>query len=252
MVSLMALEAANARRWAVARLLASREGLFANTAHRLVAAKSRYQAVSKRTGVPWWVIAVIHEREASQNWHTQLGQGDPLNAKSTHVPAGRGPFATWEDGAVDALMNCAPYTGRTKDWSPGATLMQLERYNGTGYAARGLPSPYIWAGTDQYKSGKYVADGVFDPDVVDRQLGCAGLLLAMGELDAEVKAAMHQTGPAPAAAPKPSTKPAAGAAAGTGAVVVAHHLNLGVPATIALVLAAVAAAVLVAHFWKKS
>jgi hypothetical protein len=59
----------------------------------------------------------------------------------------------------------------------------LEQYNGLGYATRGLPSPYIWSGTDQYAKGKYVRDGVFDSNVVDSQLGCAGLILAMMQID---------------------------------------------------------------------
>ncbi len=66
-------------------------------------------------------------------------------------------------------------------------LTNLERYNGLGYAARGLPSPYIWSGTEQYHAGKYVADGVFDPTEVDKQLGCAGLLLTMMGLDASIR-----------------------------------------------------------------
>lgn len=59
----------------------------------------------------------------------------------------------------------------------------LEQYNGLGYASRGRASPYIWSGTDQYVSGKYVRDGVYDPSAVDQQLGCAGLLMAMMALD---------------------------------------------------------------------
>jgi hypothetical protein len=59
-------------------------------------------------------------------------------------------------------------------------------YNGLGYANKGLPSPYVWAGTDQYTTGKYVADGVFDPNAVDRQLGCAGLLMAMQQTDSSI------------------------------------------------------------------
>ncbi|PAY04796.1 hypothetical protein CK489_35560 [Bradyrhizobium sp. UFLA03-84] len=146
-------------------------------------AKARYQTVSFKTGVPWFFIAVAHEREASQNWNTQLGQGDPLGSVSVHVPKGRGPFKTWEDGAYDALVNCAPFAARNHDWSIGGTLTMLEQYNGLGYAARGRPSPYIWSGTDQYVSGKYVRDGVYDASVVDQQLGCAGLLAAMMQLD---------------------------------------------------------------------
>jgi hypothetical protein len=59
----------------------------------------------------------------------------------------------------------------------------LEQYNGLGYASRGRASPYIWSGTDQYVSGKYVRDGVYDASAVDQQLGCAGLLMAMMALD---------------------------------------------------------------------
>lgn len=178
----MTLQEQNAARWANCHVPADKGPAFAAVAARLTApaAKARYQAVSAKTGVPWWFIAVVHEREASQNWNTQLGQGDPLNKKSTHVPKGRGPFATWEDGAYDALVNCSPFASKNTDWSVGGALTVLEKYNGLGYYNKGVPSPYIWAGTDQYTSGKYVADGVYDPNTVDRQLGCAGLLKFMG------------------------------------------------------------------------
>lgn len=181
MTDLNALTAANAKRWVNAKL--SRD--FTPVARHLVApsAKARYQAVSGRTGVPWSAIAVIHERECSQDWMGSLAQGDPWNRVSIHVPAGRGPFRSWEEAAIDALVNCAPYAARNKDWSIGRTLTKLEQYNGLGYAARGRPSPYVWSGTDQYNAGKYVRDGVYDPNVVDSQPGCAGLLMAMMALD---------------------------------------------------------------------
>jgi lysozyme family protein len=183
MADIAALIAANQRRFAVARLLTAKGGAFRATARRLVAERDRYQRVARMTGVPWYVIAVIHEREASQRWDASIAQGDPWNHVSTHVPRGRGPFASWEEAAVDALVNCAPYAARNKDWSVGGTLTKLEEYNGLGYASRGRPSPYVWSGTDQYVSGKYIRDGVYDPDTVDSQLGCAGLLLAMMWLD---------------------------------------------------------------------
>jgi len=181
MTDLIALKAANVSRWASVVLTRN----FTPVARALVAAEARqrYQAVSAETGVPWCFVAVAHEREASQNWKTQLGQGDPLDRVSVHDPAGRGPFRSWEEGAIDALANCHPYAARNKDWTIGGTLTMLEQYNGLGYASRGVPSPYLWSGTDQYKSGKYVRDGVFDPNAVDQQLGCAGLLTAMMALD---------------------------------------------------------------------
>jgi len=186
MTDLGKLKSLNTARWLKARINPDHGTQFLDVARRLISAKASYQQVSVQTGVPWWFIAVVHEREASQNWHSSLAQGDPWNEVSVHVPAGRGPFSSWEEAAVDALVNCAPFAARNKDWSIGGTLTMLEEYNGLGYANRGIASPYVWSGTNQYTSGKYVRDGVFDPDVVDRQLGCAGLLLAMKSLDSSV------------------------------------------------------------------
>lgn len=192
MANLADLKVKNAARWANAKLTRGPE--FVPAAKRLVAAKVRYQVVEARTGVPWVFIAVTHQRESSQNWTRSLAQGDPIDRVSTHVPAGRGPFASWEDAAYDALVNCGPYTARNKDWSIGGMLTKLEEYNGLGYFRRGISSPYIWSGTDQYSRGKYVRDGVFDPDEIDKQLGCAGLILAMMQLDSSIK---FESGPAP-------------------------------------------------------
>jgi lysozyme family protein len=183
MTDLVALKVANAKRWQNAKI--TRGSTFATVAKHLTApdAKARYKAVEARTGVPWPFIAVAHERESSQDWTASLAQGDPWNRVSVHVPAGRGPFISWDDAAVDALMNCSPFAARNKDWTIGGTLTMLEQYNGLGYASRGRPSPYIWSGTDQYVSGKYVRDGVYDPNAIDQQLGCAGLLMAMMQID---------------------------------------------------------------------
>ncbi len=185
MIDFAALKTANAQRWANARLTRD----FSSAAERLVAAKARvrYQKVAAKTGVPWHVIAAIHERECSQDWSCSLAQGDPWCKPSVHVPIGRGPFKSWEDAATDALVNCPPYAARNTDWSVGGTLTKLEEYNGLGYAARGKPSPYVWSGTDQYRSGKFVRDGIYDPNAVDNQLGCAGLLRAMMILDPTVE-----------------------------------------------------------------
>ncbi len=203
MTDLAALGRANAKRWADAKPIRN----FTSVAKRLIApnAKVRYETVSRQTGVPWPVIAVIHERECSQDWTRSLAQGDPWDRISVHVPAGRGPFRSWEDAAIDALNNCAPYAGRNNDWSIGVLLTVLEGYNGLGYAARGLPSPYVWAGTDQYRAGKYVRDGVYDPNAVDTQLGCAGLLMAMRALDP----ALASLGQPAESGTRPTSSPAA-------------------------------------------
>jgi len=209
-VDLVALKTANAARWAIAKPTRN----FVAIARALVApsAKARYLNVAAKTGVPWHFIAVVHEREASQSWRASLAQGDPWDKVSIHVPAGRGPFQSWEEAAVDALVNCAPHAARNSDWSPGGLLTMLEEYNGLGYAGRGLPSPYLWSGTDQYRAGKYIRDGVFSADVVDTQLGCAGLLMAMMVQDKSIDLARPVImAPAPDLVGRPIAKPAPGA-----------------------------------------
>jgi lysozyme family protein len=214
-MNVTALVAANATRWSRAHVT---RGTFDAVARRLVKEKTTYQRVEAATGVPWFVVAVIHERESSQRWDRSIAQGDPWNKVSVNVPKGRGPFKTWYDAAIDALVNCAPHASKWEDWSEGGTLTLLEQYNGLGYASKGVPSPYIWSGTDQYKSGKYIRDHVYDANVVDSQLGCAGLILAMIALDPSIEfgdpahktthvAQEHPAAPAPASKPVIQTKP---------------------------------------------
>jgi len=210
MTDLVALKAANAKRWQNAKLTRGPE--FTPVAKRLFAAKDRYKAVEARTGVPWFFIACAHQRESSQDFSTSLAQGDPWNEVSKHVPAGRGPFPSWEAAAYDALVNCAPYAAKNEDWSAGGTMTMMERYNGLGYANKGIPSPYVWSGTDQYVKGKYVADGVFNPNTVDKQLGCAGIILALMKLDPSITfekppLIAQPTKPAPVVMPPPPAAP---------------------------------------------
>ncbi len=195
----MSLVQKNQQRWESMHILPSRINEISNIAKRLTAsaAKARYQQIEKATNVPWFIIAVIHERESTQNFTRQLAQGDPLSQVSTHVPKGRGPFFNHPNdpaghdafyrGALDALIDCPPYASKWADWSPGGSLTLLVEYNGLGYENRGIPSPYIWAGSDQYSHGKYIADGVFDASVVDEQIGCAPIIKVMMQLDPTIK-----------------------------------------------------------------
>lgn len=168
----------NLDRWRAAKF--TRSTLINEQAAKIEAVRARYEAVSAKTGVPWDVIGVVHYRESSGSFAGVLHNGQKIigtGKKTTIVPKGRGPFSSWEQAAIDALMNCPPYAGKNKDWSIAGTLEILERYNGLGYRNKGLPSPYLWAGTDQYVKGKYVADGKYDPNHVDTQLGVAPVLM---------------------------------------------------------------------------
>lgn len=202
MTDLAQLKKANDARWKRAKI--TRPQLFQARAAIAYKNKARYMTIVHRlqklgSNMPddaYVFLAVTHERESSMNFNTHLGQGDPLTnkngvpIKTVHVPAGRGPFSgptAFEDAAVDALWYCAPYAAKNnKDWTISGILTYLERYNGLGYANRGVPSPYLWAGTDQYVRGKYIADGVYSATAVDSQPGCAGLLLALDAMDPDV------------------------------------------------------------------
>lgn len=138
----------------------------------------RYQTVVIGWDLPWYFVGIIHNMEADLNFTRHLHNGDKLTARTTHVPAGRPitgnpPFA-WEYSATDALKLRG--LDKITDWSLPHTLLEMELYNGAGYAHKGLPSPYLWSGSNQYIKGKYISDGHFDPEAVSNQIGAALLL----------------------------------------------------------------------------
>jgi lysozyme family protein len=144
--------------------------------------EARYEAVGTPLGIPWYFIAVIHSMESSLSFQKHLHNGDPLTARTVHVPAGRpvtgNPPFTWEESATDALT--LEGLNHVKDWTLAGTLYRIEKYNGFGYRTlHHINTPYLWSWSNQYTSGKYVADGTFDPDAVSQQGGAAVLLRRM-------------------------------------------------------------------------
>lgn len=215
-MSYEALKARNLKRWQVCRVTRR----YPSIINKILANKARYQHVQTLTGVPWFVVAVIHVRESDMKFNTQLAQGDPLGRVSTHVPRGQGPYLgkdAWERAAVRALLDTG---GKTwGDWSPGGMLTFLEKYNGLGYSQKGRPSPYVWAGTNQYTSGKYTGDGEYSSGVIDTQPGCASLIKQLG-VDLSTP---HEDTPKDAPEEDAPTKPRSMATSKTGnaAIVVA-------------------------------
>ena len=141
--------------------------------------RSRYEAIEKATGVPWYVVGIIHNMEASFSFSKHFHNGDPLTDRTIQVPAGRpkkgNPPFTWEESTIDAL-EYDKFTGRT-DWHLARILFSLERYNGFGYRKKyGGQSPYLWSCSSKFLSGRYVNDGVFDPNAESKQCG-AGIFL---------------------------------------------------------------------------
>ncbi len=143
--------------------------------------RERYQAVSTRTGVPWFVIGTTHGLEASYNFRAHLHNGDyPLNARTRQVPANRpsvwAPPSDWDSSAIDALRHTG-LAGQS-DWSLPRILHRLEAYNGFGYRSRRVASPYLWSFSNHYERGKFVADGRWSASARSQQCG-AGLLIKL-------------------------------------------------------------------------
>ena len=57
--------------------------------NKLSSQKSRYETVGNPLGIPWSMIAVIHNMECSCDFNCHLHNGDPLSDYTVHVPAGR-------------------------------------------------------------------------------------------------------------------------------------------------------------------
>ena len=170
------------RLFRTAKVRPERTALVQQIAGSLAAHKSRYERAGGPIGVPWWFVAIIHSLEASQNFHTHLHNGDPLTARTVHVPAGRPPGEppfTWVESARDALTfdGLADVGG----WSISRALFRFEGFNGFGYrkSTIAIPSPYLWSFSQHYTRGKFASDGVYDPDLVSQQCGAGVLLRTM-------------------------------------------------------------------------
>jgi lysozyme family protein len=153
-------------------------------ARQIIANKTRYQGIERATGVPWFVIGCLHMRESNGNFNTYLGNGQPLNRKTTIVPKGRGPWRSFEAGAFDALVT-VEHLDQIRNWGPEHVAYAAEKFNGFGYRhpSRNIPSPYLWGGTTVQKRGKFVRDGVYDPSVMDPQIGAMAVLKQIMALD---------------------------------------------------------------------
>ena len=157
----------------------------ANLNHaRQVALQNRsiYESVEIQTQVPWYVVAAIHVRESNGDLGCALCNGQRIigtNRKTTWTPAGRGPYATWIDSAVDALK--FEEFNKITDWSLENILRFCEAYNGRGYLLYHpkVLSPYLWSCTSNYVSGLYTRDGHFDNSMKDIQCGIAALFKAL-------------------------------------------------------------------------
>lgn len=154
---------------------------------KIISAKSRYQTIEKATGVPWNFIGCIHFMEASLNFSKCLHNGEPWNKKTTIVPKGRGPWASFEEAAIDAL-GYDKLSGKPQGyWTLAKMLEFSESYNGLGYRKKGILSPYVFAYTNlSSEMGKYVSDGVYDAKAPHNRPSVGGILLRLEQLESPV------------------------------------------------------------------
>jgi lysozyme family protein len=156
----------------------TRQEMVAQSVRRILDNRARYEAVTKATTMPWYFVAIIHGLEADFNFDSHLHNGDPLTSRTVHVPAGRPAHGTppfsWEESAIDAIA--VNRYDKWNDWSIAGMLVIWERYNGLGYRRHGINSPYVWACTDLYTKGRYVADGRFDTNAEFNHCGAVAML----------------------------------------------------------------------------
>lgn len=151
---------------------------------KILANKARYKRIADELGIPLAVIPLIETKEMASGvgkFDRYIGNGQPLNKKTTIVPKNRGPFKTWEAGVKDALITLKNYDD-IKEWTIERFLYEMERYNGFGYFNRGKESAYLWSMTLPHGrgTGKFVRDGVYDPNFIPKNIGvwaCYQLLI---------------------------------------------------------------------------
>ncbi|HZX82494.1 MAG TPA: hypothetical protein VFF19_02930 [Reyranella sp.] len=166
------------QRFDAAKVPAARQEVVAQSVRKMLGNRARYERITKPMTMPWYFLAIIHGLEADFRFDAHLHNGDPLTGRTVRVPAGRPargtPPFSWEESAMDAIA--LNRYDRWNDWSIAGMLVAWERYNGLGYRPHGIHSPYVWACTDLYAKGRYVADGRFDANAESRQCGAVAML----------------------------------------------------------------------------
>ncbi len=147
--------------------------------------RARYEQVGDPLGIPWYLVAAIHNLESSRRFDRHLHNGDRLTARTTHWPPGRPaggePPFTWEESATDALKLRRLH--QVDAWPLARVLYEAEGYNGFGYRLHHpeVLSPYLWGFSKHYDRGKYVADGTWSATARSRQCGAGSLIRRLEE-----------------------------------------------------------------------
>lgn len=157
----------------------------------LLKQKSAYQLLSNRTPnrVPVAFLMAIAYREMSGNTHCFLGNGQSLSQRTTIVPKGLGPWLQpYPENFVQGGLLALHIDGSdlVTQWSVPRAAYESEALNGWGYLGHGIPSPYVFGGTNIQQKGKYTSDGHFEL-VTDNQLGTMAIIERLFERDASLR-----------------------------------------------------------------
>ncbi len=140
--------------------------------------------IAKEADVPPEMVGAIWYREASVADGVYLHNGQPLGQPTDLEPKGISfGVDEFEEAAIHALkskgsmIHALGLNYGSLDFA--AMCAYTEGYNGWGYRMYhpAIASAYVNSGTTNYTSGKYVADGHFDEDFVDGQVGTLPIML---------------------------------------------------------------------------
>ena len=205
----------------LATMQVTNPGLVNATAVKLIkyVDEGYYADVSAEDGIPQVWMATSFERESSSNFHTSPAQGDYLWERSVHVPRGLGPYIdhtdtnpldwvqAWARAAKDAYHIDRLDTVGAANWSWERACFEGELFNGFGYRGYGINTPYLWACTNHYTSGKYVADGQYSSSARDGQIGIIPVMFRMVEIRPSLS--LSNAFPSSSSAPMPQAAPVA-------------------------------------------
>ena len=192
----------------LARMVITHEAAVTATAKKLIGFidLGRYKAGCDATGVPQIVAAASFEREAASNFRLSPAQGDPWDRVSVHVPRGEGPFQNWSGAQIRAYRIDHLDAVGAPNWSWERSCYEEELFNGFGPRNHCKHTGYLWAGTNIYAGGKYPADGVWDPNAEDEQLGVIPMMYRIMQLRPDL--ALPSAFPAAVASIAPPAPPA--------------------------------------------
>lgn len=174
----------NTKLWSTCNILPEHSAETKEIASQIIKNKSSYEEVSKVTGIPFYVIGILHFLEASFE-NCWLANGDSLDGRTVNEPAGLIPDVdppyTFEQAAIYSLQYDAMDSHQWEDASIPYVLSVLEQWNGLGVFEHHQPrvSAYLWAGCNHYADngyGKYIADNQWDDDAVSEQIGAAAII----------------------------------------------------------------------------